>query len=251
MSDARLRTLEREAAATGTLEARAALLRAWGRAGWATPLACAVCSGRGYVTYDNLEPVPKRAMCIGCNGTGRAPYSEALALGAYCGDEACRVLAPCGIESCRGQCCECMESTNLAGWLSGLDRWGVTLRAAVAVGWAAHDAQPDEVCAGLLLDGHICYGPGWCSQLRSLEAAQRYLDDPSEENREAWDDYILDHPNLPDFALLPADTVLGAGVLVNGHPAWLDRLPMCGLTDTQVRDAIRAALVPWALGETV
>lgn len=254
VTDHTTQTLDRDWKATGSLEARVRLLRAWGREGRETPLECKWCKAASICLGVDAEGC---VVGCGCNGTGRAPWSAALELGAYLGDEACRELV--------GWCCRlhakyasaktlapCVTGeTAMHNWLSGLERWSVTLRAAVAVGWAAWRAQcrcgsPGEG------DGSSAEHYEPCQLARNaLGVAQRYLDDPSEANQwslDEWDN-SQDHVRMPAWAWHVVQEALCEHGDAEGHDHFGAVATHCGLTDTQIRTTVRNALVPWALEE--
>ena len=81
------------------------------------------------------------------------------------------------------------------------------------------------------------------ASLRAIEAAEAWLADPSEANREAWHEaweralglHWLPRPASGDFA--------------NDYHAETIQAATEATSEQAVRDAIRDALVPWALGE--
>ncbi len=143
-----------------------------------------------------------------CNGTGRVPWpwegdTGRLALAAYAGDEAARVLVPhdcvvcsdtgghrdgedwvscnfcphfhdpAGREACHGAC------NGLGAWLRNLDRWpGAMLVGAIGATRAVHEWL-DE-CD---LDGHA--GWGECRIVKALDAASGYAHCSCEASRKA------------------------------------------------------------------
>jgi len=192
--------------------------------------------------------------CFACAGTGHAPYGVGVCLGAYLGDQECRVVG--GLEWRTHEC------LSLEAWLTGrsrppgwgehecrgLARWGraVMVRAAVAAG---------RECLGEFVEQ--CYARRGGRDARSfslfgaqneidqprrvLDCAAHWLEDPSGANRDAWDHAVMALPAggtgtpwVPTYAL----TALGiqhAASLLGPHG------------DRRAREAIRGALIPWCV----
>jgi hypothetical protein len=164
-----------------------------------------------------------------------------LELPAYCGHEAAIVLSGYDqnyIEDMRHP---------FSDWLSGLaSRWpGVMVRAAAAAGRVAlanrmqqpgcalsrpHDGDCLECLAAEEAD---------CESKAALEACEAWIACPCEEHREAW--RALSH-DLPPWV---------------PHEQWKENIdaqtlrPAASETSPEaVREAIQAALIPWALGRS-
>jgi len=200
--DTTLRQLERRDPAAERPETLRALMRA-GRAPWAgCRVACEECGGTGTIYHGDIP-----FMCHPCQGTGQRPLTndEALSLAAYVGHSGARALAPGG-----DPCPECGQEYScvahggvsaLHSWLSGLQRFPapVLLRAALGAAEAALLAWEEDSnhyrdwcrqCGAKrpIAEWRACRT---CEELtaprRALDACRAYLDDPSEENRVAWD----------------------------------------------------------------
>jgi hypothetical protein len=215
--DTSLRVRER-AASAGDVHAQAALLRARVRAGEVT--------------------------------------SEAVALAAYCWDEAARLVlkphatihnpwCPCDLGKPFGPHTDCCENKawNVERWLRGLERWGreALVRAALAAAWEALNPSAHEGCEGAHLDGLDC-----AAVFSSLEASEAWLRDPSEERLEAW--------RLANVAAGSLDWIpLAAGgrhVRRTDSDDYAARVrAAAGLVGSEeVRAAICRRLVAWAIG---
>lgn len=193
---------------------------------------CRYCSGAGYREWLDDEHIctcqdpPFRPPCGACTD---APEE---------GWPLHRVVCP----SCNGAG-HLIESPNeLPAWLSGLKRWPsvVSMRAAVAAGWVAHKRRCLARCR--VVD------PGEHNQecrtsRRALGAAERWLEDPSEENLEAWEQawLAIGPPELASFVPVPPG-ILNETV----RPTTIE--VVASLTcEATVREAICEALCKWAL----
>lgn len=137
----------------------------------------------------------------------------------------------------------------LDSWLTGLGRYpGALERAAVAVGRAVLGAH-NATC--LEHGGDRC--PESCWQWsRALEAVEAWIADPTEGATRRVDEATLalvraGSPWIAFAALVRALCGLGRQprpVPALGGKFWRQS----GLTEPQVRDVVRSALVPWALG---
>jgi len=192
VSDARLREIERQAAADGSVEARSKLLVARLRAGTLVP---------GYTTAREMacpgpecrDGVPGRwtSVTFGfrppcCNGTGRVPYDPwgMIRLMAYCGDEAARAVVGKPPDLRNGEAVHRWESwaaqdthQPLAAWLNGLQhlaanlppaRWVEECPACGGSGqfcWNGMEVEESEECRN-------CGGTG---QVAHDTPADRYL----------------------------------------------------------------------------
>lgn len=200
--------------------------------------------------------------CRDCGGTGNEHHA--------CCDPECCPEGPgdeCG--TCVGRGVVAPEPPALAAWLSGLSRWAdvgpvpgwVLVRASVA---AARVALPKYMADahGLGINAHgrlYEIDPGeWTSRaalneamlpvvlapLRAIEAAEAWLDDPTEEHREACRAVPF---SAPSFAAHAAHLV-GFGYPhedVHIRACVEDAARLAG--ETPVRAAICASLTEWAL----
>ena len=245
MSDERLRELERRASEGGT-EDRAAYLRARVHAGLLT--------------------------------------REGVHLAAYLGDQVARLVVPPPWGG--GELVTTTGRTTSPTWeqwdewqwdpirdgLAGLEHWpGAMVRAAVAVGRAALPAWEERwasECAGERVPG-LGDGATFCEQVggpstrtcpsqctaprRALEAVEEWIADPSEANRQRCAELGRVEQGasaLPYrvsgilWSIAPRDPIN----LQHGRWHAAKRaIEHSGLTEPQVRTAIREALVPWAL----
>lgn len=231
--DSRLRELER--AQDGSPEAWAR----WWRARLRVETGCECWEGL-VGSEDGRESVP----CPDCGGTGNR-LRHMTELAAYCGHEGARlVVDPYEWDVLCLRCkypvsvhpvfplpeggkrvCSPAPAFTFTEWLSGLSHWNALPRAAVAAGWAAH-ARKNCTCS--------LFGP--CAKKHALRAAEAWLADPSEENREAWWD--------AEFAFDPPDWL--------PHPSYEDEAGHIQAAarlagEAPVRSAICAALIEWSL----
>ena len=172
-------------------------------------VACRVCRGTGEFRFD-LEGV-----CASCNGTSRVtvPWEGRLALMAYCGDLAARELcSPHGVVGDRHamKAYAVLDDTSLGYWLDGLaNRWPpeVLLRSALAAGEAVLktvylDDPRIETCSDPDCGSVICLAE------RALAACRAYVEEPTEERREAWVRAMAD---MPLWVPEPHPTAFGSG----------------------------------------
>lgn len=227
--DADLRALERRARATGHVEDQAALLRVRVRSG------------------DLAQ--------------------ERLELAAYCGDKAAILAAG-------GPCCHfharstleapCVDNPPTLGSLvGGLSRWGpeVLVRAAVAAAKVAHEEDKRQSgCFICECECHrdedprapaLCETCGYMADVHALRGAEHWLDDPGEASLAAWRAVTSNTDTLPLWA--PVWTWPQGRTARTGTAS---RCPEEGIRsaahlagEAPVRDAIRAALVAYVLGE--
>ena len=197
-TDERLREIER-AAQAGDPGAWVALLRERVRLWVPSVLACRHCEGSAEVSGFGEADRPdsrngKWGMwpCPDCNGTGRAPYREAVRLAAYLSYQpAYEVLGePLGTPF--GQDGSWLPGAlDFGVWLKGLSRWGdgVMLRAAVAAARAVFEVEV-AACSWCNRYGQRHAGTAMCERhyraAGAIEAAERYLADPSEANLRLW-----------------------------------------------------------------
>ena len=231
--DNTLRTHER-AAATGDLDAEVWHLVARERAG--VPGLTVPCGDvhiwhKRWVLSHNPNDCPK------CHGTGRVPFMwpQRLALAAYCGSEAARVLRPdWGHHYCDGYTAipETVQLTTFLG-RGGLLRWpNALLRGAVAAARVILRGFEETARVnrkGLLT--HLALQPR-----RVIEAVDAHLDEQNSERlhawQTAWDATNGEHEWLPCPLRDNAHAIQVAAQIA---------------TEDAVRDAIRAELVWWAL----
>lgn len=208
MTDQRLRQLAREASALHTPEAEAALLRARLRA--------------GSLTYERLELA---AYCG--HEWAQATLKETNRYAPWC---SCDLPGPgSGTHS---DACE-MRPWQFQRWVDGLSRWGaeVLARASIAAARAAkreHDAHCVEH------SGERCEDRCWGWGL-AVDAA------------ESWIGMGL---NVSDHEGYPAQQAYDEAWSKARHRApWLPAPWACAALagESQVRDAIRSALISWAL----
>ena len=155
---------------------------------------------------------------------------DAVELAAYCEDKVALALfdlipdeAPIGFR------------WPLSAWLSGLTRWPYApVRAALAAGWVAWKAHECRECMDWAGSKWLCRHNN--APRRALEAAERWLADPSEAHREAWWLVVRGEP-LPAWVLYPLpkshETAIHSAVLLTSLAT--------------VRKAICDALAKWAL----
>jgi len=240
VSDTKLRDLHR-AAVTGSVTERVAWLRERARVELSTLMV--PCAGVVGGTCHGTGPV----VCAACYGTGRVVlgWPERFALGAYCGDEAARLIVgnpkSVGGYRLRWSWIDAGFSLDpsLSGWLKGLNRWPpvVSVRAAIAAGWVAWEKHAKPAC------------PQSCERIEdALRAAEAWLLDPCENTW--WEVHKLSNEGLPKFVSCTLKLILRT----DQAETWL--LGACndaagfgptGPGAPQVRAAICTALVAWAL----
>lgn len=262
MADARLRALER-AAATGSVEDRAAHLRARARAGelgMVLPCEHAGSSYGGQRIGERSWETPHP-----CATSGRVWLPQGrLELAAYAGDEAARVAVgtcscgcgwPLGTETSAGRLGPDLDHSDTRGfltWARGVGRWGreVQARGELAAGEVAYTAW--LASHGLVeRDGRIReVDPGdWCSRAalnpsapdpraprRALDACAAWLECQCEEHLAAWRRHAS--VGAPNWTPTPADqdqvpTSVELAARLAGEAA--------------VRAAMQAGLRAWAL----
>lgn len=234
-------------------------------------VACCDCKGRGhYKTMGEVVGIVK-VTCGDCNGTGRVCFEwpERLALAAYCGSEAARRLlgwkeTPHGVimmpdrmmlhaldegggvevtEPCPSDLSHLHVS--FSDWLHRLSCWPDALQHAAVV--AAKCALTEFERTICVIHGERFYeGVETCDPLegceaprapaRAVEAARRYLNNPTPENRVAFEtaleqcrDGVLWIASPPGGPIPPIQAIQAANKI------------------TDVRDAICAKLIEWVL----
>lgn len=194
---------------------------------------------------------------------------ERIALAAYLGDEAARRVMPYRDAGGVPGSWLCVNNRVLSDWTRGLAQWGqaICVRAVVAAALVAlpYISRSDYAggCPCTFLGCRRCY-----ARRAILAAAENWLACPCEEHREACDSLgPLSDPFQAMISCIvlwgkPGTHSAGNGIaaatvalesfailLTPGDPdIWDDPC-----TDTRgrdrVRQAVRDALVPWALGE--
>jgi hypothetical protein len=241
MTDTALRTTTRAAAATGSVDDQARALVARLRA---APV-CERCGG------ERVADVRREWRCGACAGAGYALRAR-VELAAYCGDEAAigavghqiKYACSCrGTDPTHGHGPLRVSGVPFADWLAGLAVWADV---GPAPGWvlaaAIHAPQRDALAA---CDEQWTTISRWKEARAAVDAMARWLSQPNEKHqaeverrcdgagprlrfvtsmRHVFYDVGRDH--------YTADAILDAAVVLGEAP---------------VRDAIRAALVAWAL----
>lgn len=244
MTDQRLRRLEREVAASPSLESEAALLRERLRAGTLSPERLELAAYCGHVGA--------RVVALGAHNPAahEIPNGKAwLAVAPFdtvdlTPDSVGRLPSPLPLVF------------DLPRWVRGLSRWGPTVQVRAAVA-AARAALPIEhPCFGGPVHVHDAtggdhYGGDCDLALFAIEGAEKWLEDPTPKNllvwRNAWfaceweqaqwlpwvssADYP--QPSGPPTVADQASHIIRAGSLAGDAP---------------VRAAIQSALIAWALG---
>ena len=236
-----LRTTERQAF-IGGLDAEARHLAARERSevsGLTVPCACV-----------RIGKAPCNGACCGglCLGTGCIPFTwpERLALAAYCGSEAARMLVKIDGTTF------VIDEYGFSEWLSDLRHHHsyALLRGAVA---AAECALPEwEYEAGWIWDGtnlrereHVMLGPAIghreasCPR-RAVEAARLHLEGPTVKNRDWLIDLLVPFQGSLEWLIDPRDNQHGLQARIQAATQ---------ITKPEdVRDSIQVELIIWVLG---
>lgn len=152
-----------------------------------------------------------------------------------CSEDRCKHLGECPEYPCGAGC-----GNLLGAWARGLARWGreVCVRAAVS---AARVALPVWEGANIRCTGFAMF-PAPREPRRAIEAAEAWLACPCKEHEEAWHRAHGDWTVTRSGHWIPSpDETLQC---LAQRPERAARLA----SEAAVRDAIREALVPWALG---
>lgn len=175
-----------------------------------------------------------------------------MSLLAYCGDEVASLMVskPDWCYRCEGPCfytvgetqtgaMRCPECLDFTAWLNGLNRWPpcVLTRAAIAAAGVAERAW---------IKWHMEDAHGWYmdSTGKAIAAAKRWVDDPTEANREACGAATDLNSEAPGMAACEAiRSGVDASTLCDMEIQTADTLSPKGA----VRAAICAALREWAL----
>jgi len=205
---------------------------------------CGECEGKGWA-FDGRGV---RDTCPRCERSDYASGDEALALLAYVGHPA--ALA---VKALRWKCGKCQIDAgefattetfarhshrcplrDLATWAGGLTRWGsrVAVRAAVLAGRVARESFWLKPYATM---------DDWSRAGNALDAAQAWLDDPSEANMRAWFKVWVNVTwfvsplmfDTRDMGAACADSIYAAAKVAG---------------EAAVREAIRDGITAWILG---
>lgn len=169
---------------------------------------------------------------------------ERLELAAYCGDEIAQEVIDPGLRFATPDGRALEGAYDFGAWVRNLSRWGtpVLLRAAWAAGWSAH----------------LVVSQGNLPARKTLDAVRAWLDCPCDACLRTVR-HITAGENCnatPDYAFLLGLAV--AGDQANGHPERRAAEAIRGcrghgsaaeeVGETRIRQAIRSALISYALG---